>query len=344
MGWFGSFIRSDPVIFGAMGASAATLVFVMGFVLEQWREDAEIKPVQPKTQYITQDTEDSLKAETLSTLLGHYNYAIRETSAKIVCDRAVNDGSTIELLLWGITRPDYDERMKNLRALAVITDTRKTMPLSSHVGAADTYAESLHALHTWKAYAALVRSLELSLDLDQEKLDDENWDECPLRDVTEKLCLMFICQLIGRYDAEKLIKAKFVEKWLAKQNWGSTEQERQLNFYQYVSQKNNRICEIISCIQKSPAGREALIKAGLMAKTATDHDVDDESRIIADRFNILISMDMGDPEGRIVARTITTDFDEHRRRQLHREAMVLNDGTHPVNHEDIIQRDHGSPP
>ncbi|KAK4447579.1 hypothetical protein QBC34DRAFT_131662 [Podospora aff. communis PSN243] len=319
MGWFGSFIRSDPVIFGAMGASAATLIFVMRFVLEQWREDAEIKPVQPKTQYITQDTEDSLKAETLSTLLGHYNYAIRETSAKIVCDRAVNDGSTIELLLWGITRPDYDERMKNLRALAVITDT-----------------QSLHALHTWKAYAALVRSLELSLDPNQEKLDDENWDECPLRDVTEKLCLMFICQLIGRYDAEKLIKAKFVEKWLAKQNWGSTEQERQLNFYQYVSQKNNRICEIISCIQKSPAGREALIKAGLMAKSATDQGGEDESRMIADRFNILISMDMGDPEGRIVARTITTDFDEHRRRQLHREAMVLN--------EDIIQRDHGSPP
>jgi len=95
-------------------------------LLEQWREGAEIKPVQPKTQYITQDTEDSLKPDTLSTLLGHYNYAIRETSAKIVCDRAVNDGSTIELLLWGITRLSYDERMKNLRALAVITDPRKS--------------------------------------------------------------------------------------------------------------------------------------------------------------------------------------------------------------------------
>ncbi|KAK0632323.1 hypothetical protein B0T14DRAFT_532800 [Immersiella caudata] len=328
MGWFGSFIRSNPAIFGAMGASAATLVFVMRFVLEQWREDAEIKPVQPKTQYITQDTEDSLKAETLSTLLGHYNYAIRETSAKIVCDRAVNDDSTIELLLWGITRPDYDERMKNLRALAVITDP-----------------QSLHALHTWKAYAALVRSLELSLDPDQEKLDDETWDDYPLRDMTEKLCLMFLCQLIGRYDAEKLIKAKFVEKWLAKQKWGSSEQERQLNFYQYAAQKNNRISEIITCIQKSPAGREALIKAGLMTKTsAPDPDDEDEGRMIAERFNILISMDVGDSDGRIVARTITTDFDEHRRRQLHREAMVLNDGTHPVNHEDIIQRNHGSPP
>ncbi|KAK0656687.1 hypothetical protein B0T16DRAFT_385357 [Cercophora newfieldiana] len=330
MGWFGTFIRSDPVIFGTMGASAATLVFVMRMVLEQWREDAEIKPVQPKTQYITQDTEDSLKPETLSTLLGHYNYAIRETSAKIVCDRAVNDGSTMEFLLWGITRPSYEERMKNLRALAVITDP-----------------QSLHALHTWKAYAALVRCLELCLDPDQEKLDDETWDEYPLRDMTEKLCLMFICQLIGRYDAEKLIKAKFVEKWLAKQNWGDNDEERRTNFSKYFIQKNNRICEIITCIQNSPAGREALAKSGLMVQSlVTDNDGDDE-RYAADQFNILISMNMGEiqgDDGRVVARTLHTGLDDQRRRQLHREAIVLNDGTHPVNHDDIIQRNHESPP
>jgi hypothetical protein len=26
------------------------------------------------------------------------------------------------MLLWGITRQDYDERMRNLKALAIITD------------------------------------------------------------------------------------------------------------------------------------------------------------------------------------------------------------------------------
>jgi hypothetical protein len=159
---------------------------------------------------------------------------------------------------------------------------------------------------------------------------------------------MFICQLIGRYDAEKLIKAKFVEKWLAKQNWGGSEEERQTNFMKYLQLKNNRICEIVTCIQNSTAGREALIKAGLMPQgSATDNDGDDESHMIADRFNILVSMNMGEmqgDDGRIVARTIHTGFDEHRRRQLHREAIVLNDGTHPVNRDDIIQRDHGSPP
>ena len=97
----------------------------MRVLLKKWRDDAEIKPPQPKTQYITQETEDALKLGTLDTLLGHYNQSIRETSAKIVCDRAVNDRDTVDLLLWGITRKDYDERMKNLRALAIITDPRK---------------------------------------------------------------------------------------------------------------------------------------------------------------------------------------------------------------------------
>ncbi|KAK5658823.1 hypothetical protein OQA88_1635 [Cercophora sp. LCS_1] len=333
MAWFSSVLHDDRVIICSICITAATLVVSIPLVLEKWRDDAEIKPVQPKTQYITQDTEDSLKPGTLDTLLSHYNYAIRETAAKIVCDRAVNDGSTMELLLWGITRPDYDERMKNLRALAVITDPH-----------------SLHALHNWKAYAALVRSLELSIDKDQEVLNDEHWDEYPLRDMTEKLCLMFISQLITHYDAEKLVKAKFVEKWLAKQNWGTTPEERQSNFLKYLQNKNNRISDIVTSIQNTRSGREALEKTGLMSPgCATDNDEDDTHLEAAERFNILISMNVDeirgeDDENRVLARTLPTDFDEHRRRQLHREAMVLNDGSRPVNRDDIIQRDHGSSP
>ena len=125
MGWFSSLVRDDRVILGALGTSTIAMLLMVRFMLEKWREDAEIKPVQPKTQYITQDTEDALQVGTLDTLLGHYNFAIRETAAKIVCERAVNEPSTLDILLRGITRPDYDERIKNLRALAVITDHRK---------------------------------------------------------------------------------------------------------------------------------------------------------------------------------------------------------------------------
>jgi hypothetical protein len=107
------------------------------FTSAENREDAEVKPVTPKTQYITQETEDSLNLSTLDSLLGHYNFAIRETAAKIVCDRAVNDPAAIHQLLYGITRPDYDERITNLRALAMITDQRMFMLLTSPTPARD---------------------------------------------------------------------------------------------------------------------------------------------------------------------------------------------------------------
>ena len=124
-GWLGRLIRDDRILFGYLAINALGWLFSVRVLLKKWRDDAEIKPPQPKTQYITQETEDALKLGTLDTLLGHYNQSIRETSAKIVCDRAVNDRDTVDLLLWGITRKDYDERMKNLRALAIITDPRK---------------------------------------------------------------------------------------------------------------------------------------------------------------------------------------------------------------------------
>lgn len=129
MGWMRRLIDDDRIVFGLLALNAVGWVLGARVLLENWRDDAEIKPVQPKTQYITQETEDALKLSTLDTLLGHYNQSIRETSAKIVCDRAVNDKDTVDLLLWGITRKDYDERMRNLRALAIITDPRESPPL-----------------------------------------------------------------------------------------------------------------------------------------------------------------------------------------------------------------------
>lgn len=108
----------------SLSAAAVGTVYLIHNLLEIYREESEVKPVQPKTQYITQETEDALKPSTLDTLLSHYNYSIRDTAGKIVCDRAANDRTVVDTLLYGITRPDYDERITNLRALAVITDYR----------------------------------------------------------------------------------------------------------------------------------------------------------------------------------------------------------------------------
>ncbi|KAK4239804.1 hypothetical protein C8A03DRAFT_32080 [Achaetomium macrosporum] len=329
MGWLTKFIRDDRVLFGYLAINALGWLWGVRVLLKKWRDEAEIKPAQPKTQYITQETEDALKLRTLDTLLGHYNHSIRETAAKIVCDRAVNDRDTVDMLLWGITREDYDERMRNLRALAIITDP-----------------QSLERLHRWKAYAALVRCLELSLDPEQDVLDDEDWDEYPLRDMTEKLCLMFISQLLSCYNAEKLIKAKFVEKWLAKQNWGLMEEDRQRNFAQYTRCRGNHITDIVASIRGSRSGQEALEKAGLVPPASpTDSDPEDNIPLI-ERFKVLLPNNINvsnlreDDPTRLLIRSLQAvqSAEEQRMRHRHREAMVLNDGSRPVNSDDIIQR------
>jgi hypothetical protein len=206
--------------------------------------------------------------------------------------------------------------------------------------------ESLERLHEWKAYAALVRCLELSLDPEQEVLDDEDWDEYPLRDMAEKLCLMFISQLLSCYDAEKLVKAKFVEKWLAKQNWGLTKEDRQRNFAQYTRCRGNHITDIVASIRACHSGQEALERAELVDPASpTDSDPEDNIPLI-ERFKILLPNNINasnlreDDPTRLLIRSLQAvqSAEEQRMRHRHREAMVLNDGSRPVNSDDIIQR------
>lgn len=124
MGWAGSllsFARDERVILVTIGLATFGVVSTMMTALTIIRDDNEIPPAEPKTQYITQDTEDALQPDTLEKLLKHPNYSIREVATKILCDRAINDPETTTYLLYGISKPDYDERMQCLRALALLT-------------------------------------------------------------------------------------------------------------------------------------------------------------------------------------------------------------------------------
>jgi phosphoribosylaminoimidazole carboxylase (NCAIR synthetase) len=121
MGFY-SFVRDERVVFSGLIVATISAIAVMKMVLEYSRDEAEIKPTQPKTQYITQDTEDSLKQSTLESLLAHHNYSIRETALRIVASRVANNKDAIDELLWGITRPDYAERAKCLKALQFVVE------------------------------------------------------------------------------------------------------------------------------------------------------------------------------------------------------------------------------
>ncbi|KAI1821271.1 hypothetical protein F4861DRAFT_519870 [Xylaria intraflava] len=330
MGLF-SFLRDERVVAISVGVAAVGCLAAMRAILLHSRDKAEIPPTVLKTQYITQATEDSLKLSTLNSLLQHYNFAIRDTTLRIVAGRAVNDKSAIDDLFWGITRKDYDERMKNLRALTFALDDNAYR------------ASLLSALHTPKGYSAIVRSLELSLDdVEHEKLDDPLYDEYYLRDVGEQRCLMLVSLLIHQDGVERLVEAGFVEKWLAKQPWGDTDEERRKNFALYVDHKKNRISDICLYLRVSKAGRKALAAAKLATKLrkskrnkSSNIRVIQENNVANEGDNITEASQAG-----LMPRVTEQSAEEQRLRRRHREAMVLNDGTHSLGRNDIIEREH----
>lgn len=124
MGWsdnFISFARDERIILLGIGLASFSIVSTVVAGLTVMRDASAIPPSVPKTRYITQDTEDSLELQTLEKLLQHPGFSVREIAGKILCERAVNNKDVVTHLLYGITRSDYDERMKSLRALALLT-------------------------------------------------------------------------------------------------------------------------------------------------------------------------------------------------------------------------------
>lgn len=210
-----------------------------------------------------------------------------------------------------------------------------------------TYHDPLIVLHTPEGYSALVRSLELSIDdFEHEGLDDPLYDEYYLRDTAERRCLMLVCQLAHKYGVDELVEAKFVEKWLVKQKWGDTDKERQQTFIQYINRKKNRISVICDRLRSSRTGRKALRQAKLLGKQRyrPGARVDNRVKVILE-----ISMADEDENGEIqqenfqaelVPRVVEQSAEEQRRRRRHREAIVLNDGTHSLGRGDIIEREH----
>lgn len=201
--------------------------------------------------------------------------------------------------------------------------------------------DGLSKLNNPKAYSALVRSLELSLDdVERPSLTDSHWDEYYLRDMAERFCLMFILELVNKYGASMLIKARFVEKWLAKQDWGATPEERRRSFKDYMALKVNRIVEIVDRIKETRRGLRALEKAGLLDKENSRRRIRELPDLIMEIEEEAGNMPLVEQQP---TRTREHSAEEQRLRRQHREAMVLNDGTRPLAREDIIEREHTSP-
>jgi hypothetical protein len=117
-------LENRLLVFGFGLTTTCAVLVLIRHMLIAYRDSAEVKKSSPKTQYITQGTEDSLKSSTLEKLIGSHNYGIQETAARIVTDRALHDGATLDALLWELARPDHYRREQAIRALYMLTEQR----------------------------------------------------------------------------------------------------------------------------------------------------------------------------------------------------------------------------
>lgn len=184
-------------------------------------------------------------------------------------------------------------------------------------------------------YAALVKSLEYSLTDYKHNDYDLEWDNYHLRDVAEQGCLMVLGQLVDKYGVEGIVKSRFVERWLEKDPWGETEEQRFPNFAESL-RKKNRINDITVPLFRDRIGRRQLIKARLIPP---EFEMDLRHRDT--RMTNGESTAGEDFDGMFVENRRRRDqsAEDDRIRRRHREAMVLNDGTRPLGRGDIIQRD-----
>src|SRR5689334_14109527 len=118
----------DRLLMLGIGVSAFAIIGLMRRMLIHYRDEAIIPPSENKSQYITQDVEDSLKLDTLDKLLDSPNYCIQETTAIIICERALHDEEAINTLLWYLTRPNHDMREKAIRALTMMMNSCMCLP------------------------------------------------------------------------------------------------------------------------------------------------------------------------------------------------------------------------
>ena len=115
----------DRLFFLGIGLSACAIIGLMRRMLIQYQKSAIVQHPESKPQYITQEVEDSLKISTLNKLLDSPNYSIQETAAIIICERALHDGSTIDVLLHYITRQEHAMREQGIRALTMMMNSCK---------------------------------------------------------------------------------------------------------------------------------------------------------------------------------------------------------------------------
>ena len=117
-------VTTNRLFLVGLGFTTFAVVGLMRHMLLLYRGSVKAKDTSPVTQYITQDTENALREQTLMKLIEIHNQAIQEVAARIICDRTLHDVAAMDCLLRELTRPDVDRREQAIRALCLLMEQR----------------------------------------------------------------------------------------------------------------------------------------------------------------------------------------------------------------------------
>jgi hypothetical protein len=356
-----------------LGISVIAVLGAMRYVLIRFRDSMEVELPAPKPQYIDQKTEDALQPSTLEKLVGSHNKDIQGVASRIVLDRALHDDYTLQYLLTEVTKRDAARRERALRALHLICGESNQALIIEDNPMLSSTTGALKDIYISRVIKALAIALRNCADENDYPPYDRDFDMFDFRDPVENVALVTLELLLNERPGatRALVKTNFVRDWLAKQNWGDTDFNRQVNFVhhfrQHMSGRSNPLTHIVSKIAGLKEGVDQLIAANLIngsgmlgivkfkkgysifrgqagsPRTSWVYGVprggneDELNDDITYSFEEALSnANNDDPTVGGGRRPIEQSAEERRLRRRNREVMVLNDGSQPLTTNDII--------
>ncbi|GAQ12023.1 hypothetical protein ALT_9344 [Aspergillus lentulus] len=338
---------SDRFLWLCLGVSLFFAVRGIAADLRRVSDLTEIKHVEKEDKIISEGTEDALKLDTLLKLSDSTSYDLRAAYAasalhyealtlandpsralRIIAERSTK-GSTRDLLLKDLASKNKERRGRALTALYFL--------LSNRALARTAVCSRLKDLST---YTALVDCLCNFL---KEHVEETSTTDSPIlpktRPLGEKKALS-ILNLILRENIPAALEAGVVSRWLSKYPFPcalTTPSRRQdvVILMKTWWSDDTIMSEIFSTLSSHPDGTKQLRKYGLMGSMMEENDHDDD-----EEDSDVWMIDGEDTAGsrRLSGRRLrggTAEEQAVRRRR--REAMVLSDGVHPLNNDDIFQ-------
>ncbi|GFF51119.1 hypothetical protein IFM61606_06741 [Aspergillus udagawae] len=303
---------SDRFLWLCLGVSLFFAVRGIVADLRRVSDLTEIKQVEKEDKIISEGTEDALKLDTLLKLSDSTSYDLRAAALRIVAERSTK-GSTRDLLLQDLASKNKERRVSRTAVCSRLKDL--------------------------STYTALVDCLCNFLE---EHVEETSTTDSPIlpktRPLGEKKALS-ILNLILQENIPAALEAGVVSRWLSKYPFpcALTKPSRRQDVVILMKtwwSDDTIMSAIFSTLSSHPDGTKQLRKYGLMGSMMEENDHDDE-----DDSDVWM-IDGEDTAGsrRLSGRRLrggTAEEQAVRRRR--REAMVLSDGVHPLNNEDIFQ-------